>query len=545
MLTGEIRGFGRRSRRLSFGEKSIGNVQVKPLPVPEPVPGSSSKCSSSCARKRSSPNTGWGFVGADADEVASCGSCQSSHAPKTQDCEALAMSMVTSVSGMQTEMRKLSATLSRHDALVQEVRDAIKLLQRANSAISLNPVSFGHCATCRCCTGEATPTSKKRTIDSHVRTPGEGKGPSSRPTIDTKFTVDHMPFRSSRKEKPARKNVRPRKKSQPSPSPEVVDLTTEDVWDSPKCRKTPKEGNRCIPWSTRNQSDYNPAANEDLLDGWQGMAMKRPQIPRAMNLAFQPQNEMNLSPVELAVAAYVFCRDFSHSEILVDVGDCIANRAALMTLVPRAEVVDDQVLNVVVRMLTRTSKQTQWFLPTSIMAALEGRTLTSGTATSIRNNYMRCKVDRVTRIHQPMWCDGHWYLMIIDVPRMKLIYLDSLRDPAQAEARKIGMTRVALYLEGLTLGQSWLAGNCSVRPRFSTFEFEEPELPQQDPKSMDCGVWVAQWMIRDHLWQNYSVQNVSSATRMRLAVDLVMKSHNEMARDIVAKAVAHWQVEAE
>ncbi|QHO41107.1 hypothetical protein HN51_007049 [Arachis hypogaea] len=545
MLTGEIRGFGRRSRRLSFGEKSIGNVQVKPLPVPEPVPGSSSKCSSSCARKRSSPNTGWGFVGADADEVASYGSCQSSHAPKTQDCEALAMSMVTSVSGMQTEMRKLSATLSRHDALVQEVRDAIKLLQRANSAISLNPVSFGHCATCRCCTGEATPTSKKRTIDSHVRTPGEGKGPSSRPTIDTKFTVDHMPFRSSRKEKPARKNVRPRKKSQPSPSPEVVDLTTEDVWDSPKCRKTPKEGNRCIPWSTRNQSDYNPAANEDLLDGWQGMAMKRPQIPRAMNLAFQPQNEMNLSPVELAVAAYVFCRDFSHSEILVDVGDCIANRAALMTLVPRAEVVDD-VLNVVVRMLTRTSKQTQWFLPTSIMqAALEGRTLTSGTATSIRNNYMRCKVDRVTRIHQPMWCDGHWYLMIIDVPRMKLIYLDSLRDPAQAEARKIGMTRVALYLEGLTLGQSWLAGNCSVRPRFSTFEFEEPELPQQDPKSMDCGVWVAQWMIRDHLWQNYSVQNVSSATRMRLAVDLVMKSHNEMARDIVAKAVAHWQVEAE
>ncbi|XLR34456.1 hypothetical protein HN51_043779 [Arachis hypogaea] len=55
---------------------------------------------------------------------------------------------------------------------------------------------------------------------------------------------------------------------------------------------------------------------------------------------------------------------------------------------------------------------------------------------------------------------------------------------------------------------------------------------------------VAQWMIRDHLWEDYSVQNVSTATRMRLAVDLVMKSHNEMAGDIVHKAVAHWQVEA-
>ncbi|XP_020972525.1 uncharacterized protein LOC110269183 [Arachis ipaensis] len=116
-----------------------------------------------------------------------------------------------------------------------------------------------------------------------------------------------------------------------------------------------------------------------------------------MNLAFQPQNNMNLSPVELAVAVYVFFRDLPHSELLVDVGDCIASRVALMTLVPRAEVVDD-VLNVVIRMLTRTSKHTQWFLPTSIMqAALKGRTLTSGTATSLRNNYMRCKVDKVTR----------------------------------------------------------------------------------------------------------------------------------------------------
>ncbi|XLU82109.1 hypothetical protein S245_005529, partial [Arachis hypogaea] len=56
-----------------------------------------------------------------------------------------------------------------------------------------------------------------------------------------------------------------------------------------------------------------------------------------MNLAFQPQNDMNLSPVEMAVAAYVFCRDLPP----VDVGDCIANRAALMTLVLRGEVMDD------------------------------------------------------------------------------------------------------------------------------------------------------------------------------------------------------------
>ncbi|XP_020973991.1 uncharacterized protein LOC107629933 [Arachis ipaensis] len=219
-------------------------------------------------------------------------------------------------------------------------------------------------------------------------------------------------------------------------------------------------------------------------------------------------------------------------------------RGALLTLVPQCEVVDD-VLNVVVRMLTTTSERQRWFLPTSIMqAAIDDRSMTFGNMTSLHNKYMRSKVDRVTRIYQPMWCDRHWYLMIIDVPRKKLIYLDSLRDPHQADARKTGMMRVALYLEGLTLGKPWLSGEGALRPRFSAFDFEEPDVPQQKGNSMDCGVWVAQWMIREHLWKDYGVQHVNSATRMRLAADLVLKSHNEIAQEVVAKAFAHWEMKS-
>ncbi|RYR08403.1 hypothetical protein Ahy_B05g076078 [Arachis hypogaea] len=101
-----------------------------------------------------------------------------------------------------------------------------------------------------------------------------------------------------------------------------------------------------------------------------------------------------------------------------------------------------------------------------------------------------------------------------------------------------------LYLEGFTLGRSWLSGLGALRPRFSAFEFEEPEVPQQESASADCGVWVAQWMIRGHLWQDYGVQNVNTATRMRLAVDLVMKSPNHLAQQVVSKAFAHWQLKA-
>ncbi|XP_020978685.1 uncharacterized protein LOC107642889 isoform X2 [Arachis ipaensis] len=262
----------------------------------------------------------------------------------------------------------------------------------------------------------------------------------------------------------------------------------------------------------------------------------------SMNLVFHPTVDMNLSGVELAVAAYIFNRDLPESEVLIDIGDCFASRGALITLAPKEEVVDD-VLNVVIRMLTNGSQRSCWFLPTVVMqAALGGRSLTSANMTSIRNNYMRSKVDQTTKVYQPMWCDQHWYLMIIDIPRMKLVYLDSLRDLREADARKTVMVRVALYLEGLTLGKSLLSGPEALRPRFSAFEFEEPEVPQQAGDSMDCGVWVAQWMIREHLWQDHG--NVNNATRMRLAVDLVMKSHNDLGEDAVSKAVRHWQQKA-
>ncbi|XP_020979481.1 uncharacterized protein LOC107619217 isoform X2 [Arachis ipaensis] len=202
-------------------------------------------------------------------------------------------------------------------------------------------------------------------------------------------------------------------------------------------------------------------------------------IPKSMNLVFRPTDDMNLSGVELVVATYIFMRHLPESEILIDIGDCYATRGALMTLAPKMEVVDD-VLNTVVCMLTLASNTNAWFLPMTIMqAAVGGRSLTSANIRSIRNNYMRSKVDQVTRVYQPMWCDQHWYLMIIDVREQKLIYVDSLRDPREADARKTAMMRVALYLEGMTLGNSWLSGDGAMRPRFFAFKYEEPDVPQQ------------------------------------------------------------------
>ncbi|KAL1360388.1 hypothetical protein HN51_005771 [Arachis hypogaea] len=324
-------------------------------------------------------------------------------------------------------------------------------------------------------------------------------GPSKRPLIDTTYSVDHIPCSKNRKKKSMSRHLSSLTTSPAKPSPEVVDLTADTDGDPPAFHVEANVKRARDGLTGRHMcNDQLPGAH-DVVNLGSLLSLKVERIPQNMDLVFHPMDAMNLSGLELAVATYIFSGDLPQSEILIDVGDCLCSRGALLTLVPRCEVVDD-VLNVVVRMLTTPSEKQHWYLPTSIMqAAIDGQSLTTGNMTSLRNKYMRSKVDRVTRIYQPMWCDRHWYLMIIDVPRKKLIYLDSLRDPHQADARKTWMMRVALYLEGLTLGKSWLSGEGALRPRFSAFDFEEPDVPQQEGNSMDCGIWVAQWMIREHL----------------------------------------------
>ncbi|KAL4314305.1 hypothetical protein AHAS_Ahas15G0071800 [Arachis hypogaea] len=407
-----------------------------------------------------------------------------------------------------TDIRRLSDALARHDAVVLELRDAIRLLTGERSPGLNGELLAGLCRFCNC---------------------------------NQKNTYFNLP-KENRSKKKASKTCR-RAEHTRRPVPEV-DLSSDDGVAKTKGHTTIKT---VINATGRSGQDkfHGHAADSAAVVNLSGLlSMQVDNIPKSMNLVFRPTVDMNLSGVELAVAAYIFNRDLPESEVLIDIGDCFASRGALMTLAPKEEVVDD-VLNVVIRMLTNGSQRSCWFLPTVVMqVALGGRSLTSANMTSIRNNYMRSKVDQTTKVYQPMWCDQHWYLMIIDIPQMNLVYLDSLRDPREADARKTAMVRVALYLEGLTLGKSWLSGPEALRPRFSAFEFEEPEVPQQAGDSMDCGVWVAQWMIREHLWQDHGVQNVNNATRMRLAVDLVMKSHNDLGEDAVSKAVRHWQQKA-
>ncbi|KAL4394927.1 hypothetical protein AHAS_Ahas02G0200900 [Arachis hypogaea] len=262
-----------RSRRLSFNENSLGNVRNIPLPVPVPVDGSSSKCSSSCARKKSCPKTRRGFVGGDDDKVASCGSSRSSHAPKP-------------------------GRRSHRD----EYGD--KCLRDADGGEE----TFSHDipARCTCTRGERCNQATEKRQSCCAPEPASLRALRHLHMLQV---GSHCDIKEEDHRQPTTYSGAGQGFLIPSYHGHDVDLTSDKVCDSPTMRNPPKEGTGCLRRTSRGQTNYYPTENDDVLVGCQGMTMKVDHIPHTMNLAFQPQNDMNLSPVEMAVAAYVFCRD--------------------------------------------------------------------------------------------------------------------------------------------------------------------------------------------------------------------------------------------
>ncbi|MED6119697.1 hypothetical protein PIB30_013813 [Stylosanthes scabra] len=138
-----------------------------------------------------------------------------------------------------------------------------------------------------------------------------------------------------------------------------------------------------------------------------------------------------------------------------------------------------------------------------------------------------------------MHIGSHWYLMIVDIWEKKLIYLDSLKsdDVEETDRRKKQMKDVAKYLGMLVRTRSFWKNKDAHPPLISEFDPEEAITGQQDPGSMDCGVWVCQWMLSRHKWLDYDIEPIDASTRMRIAMQLVSGSYNSLAKTITEKAV--------
>ncbi|MED6225272.1 hypothetical protein PIB30_092111 [Stylosanthes scabra] len=99
-----------------------------------------------------------------------------------------------------------------------------------------------------------------------------------------------------------------------------------------------------------------------------------------------------------------------------------------------------------------------------------------------------------------------------------------------------------VFLEGLMDEAGWYEDPTKQPLLISDYKIIESEVVQQDPGSNDAGVFVAQWMIMHYLWGTYDVERVSAYSRMRLAIDIVLKEHNADRLAFIDKALAYWRV---
>ncbi|MED6139629.1 hypothetical protein PIB30_085639 [Stylosanthes scabra] len=101
------------------------------------------------------------------------------------------------------------------------------------------------------------------------------------------------------------------------------------------------------------------------------------------------------------------------------------------------------------------------------------------------------------------------------------------------------MQKVAEYLERFLTADRFYKDKSSFRLKPSEFDFIEPQVGQQQPLSRDSGVWVCLWMIESHQCTNFDLE-VSDATRMTSALNLVTYEYNQIGDMISERAVHYW-----
>ncbi|KAJ1378002.1 hypothetical protein SESBI_48305 [Sesbania bispinosa] len=249
------------------------------------------------------------------------------------------------------------------------------------------------------------------------------------------------------------------------------------------------------------------------------------RVPWWMPLMFRPPTDMVLDEIEAVVAAYIFGLKYEEDlkdeyEILVTSKlGAFGERCRVKSLMPRQEMHQD-VLNLVVAMLTDHARANCpysicWFLPIEFLRyCLAWMKPPSAAMNAYKDDYMG-KIDFMSK-------------------------LDSAPCQARNEPRHLQAKKMAVYLEEMFQHESFYDFSVTNKPRVIEFPLQIPsDIGRQAVGSNDCGVWVCKWMSDCSLKDDYNIK-VDKETRMRLAIDLIIKPYNLKKEEVVSVAVKDW-----
>ncbi|KAJ1427952.1 Ulp1 protease family, C-terminal catalytic domain [Sesbania bispinosa] len=229
------------------------------------------------------------------------------------------------------------------------------------------------------------------------------------------------------------------------------------------------------------------------------------RVPWWMPLMFRPPTDMVQDEIEAAIAAYIFGLKYEEDlkdeyEILVTSKlGAFGERCRVKSLMPRQEMHQDRYC-------------LAWMKPPS--AAMN----------AYKDDYMG-KVDFMSKMFIPMNDENkHWYLLVADMKAKNLVLLDSAPCQARNEPRQLQAKKMVVYLEEMFQHESFYDFSVTNKPRVT---------------DNDYGVWVCKWMSDCSLKDDYNIK-VDRETRMRLAIDLIIKPYNLKKEEVVSVAVKDW-----
>ncbi|MED6123664.1 hypothetical protein PIB30_051315 [Stylosanthes scabra] len=272
-------------------------------------------------------------------------------------------------------------------------------------------------------------------------------------------------------------------------------------------------------------------------------------IPSWLPISFRPPPWMILKDIETIVATYVYYAandDKVHSlRTLAKSNHFSANISSFKTLCPEI-CVDQNVLNVFVSMLTHHERSLSdlnmnWFIPTTFSQyILDEEVSSKNMRQKYQEDFME-KVDYLRKMFVSVKEDNnHWYLVVFDFRKQKVILLDSKPDPSKEDSKELTIKRLALYIEVMLQDATFYDSKRTVVPKVSKFHVVVPDEMSVERcesffSSNDGGIWVAQWMNECGWCDKYFSIDIDIDTRMRLALDLILHPYN-LKRNVVIKS---------
>ncbi|RYQ82865.1 hypothetical protein Ahy_B10g101438 [Arachis hypogaea] len=168
------------------------------------------------------------------------------------------------------------------------------------------------------------------------------------------------------------------------------------------------------------------------------------------------------------------------------------------------------VLILLARMLAFDLTRLHWYLLMTFAVTTGRGPIPQATIAAIRKDFMGY-TDEVLKIYCPLWCDNHWFLVVVNLSRRQLVYLDSLRSPTARSKRRRQIRKLSIFLDDLLEDRAWYANADTDKVECSEFEIKELEVAQQLPQ------------------------------RMRLTIDMVLKYHNDNIIETLKAALKYWR----